>query len=178
MNKRICEYSKMKNNLGAAMVTTGCGGTNAVTGVFAAWQDNLPCIYISGQVKKKETTRNIKPIQLRNFGVQEADIVSVVESITKYATMINNPESIYDELRKAYEIAISGCPGPVWLDIPLDVQGAPVTKQKWNFKKNTKEIITPKNIRPKIESMTILNPETKIIVIQVNINNKVCPRSG
>lgn len=132
-------YSKMKNNIGAAMVTTGCGGTNAVTGVLDAWQDNLPCIYISGQVKKKETTRNIKPIQLRNFGVQEADIVSVVESITKYATMINDPESIYDELKKAYEIAISGCPGPVWLDIPLDVQGAPVTKQKWNFKKNTKE---------------------------------------
>ncbi len=66
--------------------------------------------------------------------------------------MINNPESIYDELKKAYEIAISGCPGPVWLDIPLDVQGAPVAKQKWNFKKNTKE----KNLQ--IHWLLILRP--------------------
>ena len=132
-------YSKMKNGIGAAMFTTGCGSTNAVTGVLDAWQDNLPCIFISGQVKRKETSRNIRPkTNLRNFGVQEADIVSIVESITKYSKMINEPNDIYKELEKAYEIATSGCPGPVWLDIPLDVQAAPVVKRKWNIIKNQK----------------------------------------
>ncbi len=126
-------YSKMKNGLGAAMFTTGCGSTNAVTGVLDAWQDNLPCIFISGQVKRKETSRNIRPkTHLRNFGVQEADIISIVENITKYSKMINEPNDIYKELEKAYHIAVSGCPGPVWLDIPLDVQAAPVTKKKWS----------------------------------------------
>ncbi|MDC0897537.1 thiamine pyrophosphate-binding protein [Desulfobacterota bacterium] len=132
-------YSKMKNGIGAAMFTTGCGSTNAVTGVLDAWQDNLPCIFISGQVKRKETSRNIRPkTNLRNFGVQEADIVSIVESITKYSKMINEPNDIYKELEKAYEIATSGCPGPVWLDIPLDVQAAPVAKRKWNIIKDKK----------------------------------------
>ena len=129
----------MKNGIGAAMFTTGCGSTNAVTGVLDAWQDNLPCIFISGQVKRKETSRNIRPkTNLRNFGVQEADIVSIVESITKYSKMINEPNDIYKELEQAYEIATSGCPGPVWLDIPLDVQAAPVAKRKWNIIKNQK----------------------------------------
>jgi acetolactate synthase I/II/III large subunit len=132
-------YSKMKNGIGAAMFTTGCGSTNAVTGVLDAWQDNLPCIFISGQVKRKETSRNIRSkTNLRNFGVQEADIVSIVESITKYSKMINEPNDIYKELEKAYEIATSGCPGPVWLDIPLDVQAAPVAKRKWNIIKDKK----------------------------------------
>ena len=132
-------YSKMKNGIGAAMFTTGCGSTNAVTGVLDAWQDNLPCIFISGQVKRKETSRNIRPkTNLRNFGVQEADIVSIVESITKYSKMINEPNDIYKELEKAYKIATSGCPGPVWLDIPLDVQAAPVDKRKWNIIKDKK----------------------------------------
>ena len=126
-------YSKMKNGIGAAMFTTGCGSTNAVTGVLDAWQDNLPCIFISGQVKRKETSRNIRPkTHLRNFGVQEADIISIVENITKYSKMINEPNDIYKELEKAYHIAVSGCPGPVWLDIPLDVQAAPVTKKRWS----------------------------------------------
>ena len=126
-------YSKMKNGIGAAMFTTGCGSTNAVTGVLDAWQDNLPCIFISGQVKRKETSRNIRPkTHLRNFGVQEADIISIVENITKYSKMINEPNDIYKELEKAYHIAVSGCPGPVWLDIPLDVQAAPVTQKRWS----------------------------------------------
>ena len=132
-------YSKMKNGIGAAMFTTGCGSTNAVTGVLDAWQDNLPCIFISGQVKRKETSRNIRPkTHLRNFGVQEADIISIVESITKYSKMINEPNDIYKELEKAYGIATSGCPGPVWLDIPLDVQAAPVDKKKWSIVKDKK----------------------------------------
>ena len=106
-------YAKYKNGLAAVMMSTGCGSTNSITGLLDAWQDNLPCIFISGQVKRKETSRNIRPkTHLRNFGVQEADIISIVENITKYSKMINEPNDIYKELEKAYHIAVSGCPGP------------------------------------------------------------------
>ena len=160
-------YSKAKGGLAAAMFTTGCGSTNAVTGVLDAWQDNLPCIYISGQVKRKETSRNVKPIRLRNFGVQEADVVSVVESITKYAVMINNPEDIYKELTKAYRIAISDCPGPVWLDIPLDVQGAPVTKQSWNLDKKEIKPKFVKNLESDTATIVELLKDSKRPVIVI-----------
>jgi len=115
-------YSKYKNDLSAVMVTSGCGATNAITGLLDAWGDNTPVIFISGQIKRKETSRNSKT-NLRQFGVQEADIISIVQSITKYSVMINEPEDIIFHLEKAIYLALSGRPGPVWLDIPLDVQG-------------------------------------------------------
>jgi len=115
-------YAKYKNGLAAVMVTTGCGATNAITGLLDAWQDNTPIIFISGQIKRKETSRNATT-SLRQFGVQEADIISVVESLTKYSVMVNEPETILYHLEKAAHLALSGRPGPVWIDIPLDVQG-------------------------------------------------------
>jgi len=118
-------YAKFRNNYGVAMVTTGCGATNAITGLLDAWQDNVPCIFISGQVKSKETCHNAE-VQLRQFGVQEADIVAVVKTITKYSVMLSNPEDILFELQKAAFIAKSGRSGPVWIDVPLDMQGAVV----------------------------------------------------
>jgi acetolactate synthase-1/2/3 large subunit len=122
-------YAKYNNDLGAAMVTTGCGGTNTITGVLNAWQDNAPCLFVSGQCKRKETVRNSN-LALRQFGVQEADIVSLVEPITKYAVMVNRPEEISFHLEKAVYLAKSGRPGPVWLDIPLDVQGAIINNKE------------------------------------------------
>lgn len=116
-------YSKYTNKIGVAYVTTGCGGTNAITGVLDAWQDSTQCLFISGQVKKKETCYNTN-LPLRQFGVQEADIVAIVQSITKYSVMINEPNEIAYHLEKATYLAKSGRPGPVWIDIPLDVQGA------------------------------------------------------
>jgi acetolactate synthase-1/2/3 large subunit len=116
-------YSKYTNKIGVAYVTTGCGGTNAITGVLDAWQDSTQSLFISGQVKKKETCYNTD-LPLRQFGVQEADIVSVVKSITKYSVMVNEPNEIAYHLEKACYLAKSGRPGPVWIDIPLDVQGA------------------------------------------------------
>ena len=80
-------YAKCTENLGVAYVTTGCGGTNAITGLLGAWQDNIPCLFISGQSKRSETVRN-SGLRLRQFGVQEADIVEVVKPLTKYAVMI------------------------------------------------------------------------------------------
>ncbi len=115
-------YAKYKNGLSAAMLTTGCGSTNAITGLLDAWQDNTPVIFISGQIKRKETSRNAQT-NLRQFGVQEADIISIVEPLTKYAVMVNEPEEILYHLEKSAYLAMTGRPGPVWIDIPLDVQG-------------------------------------------------------
>jgi acetolactate synthase-1/2/3 large subunit len=118
-------YAKYNQNLGVCYVTTGCGGTNAITGLLNGWQDNIPCLFISGQSKRKETIRN-SGLKLRQFGVQEADIVIIVQSLTKYAVMVNEPDLIAYHLDKALFLARHARPGPVWLDIPLDVQGAQV----------------------------------------------------
>jgi acetolactate synthase-1/2/3 large subunit len=131
-------YAKYKNGLAAAMLTSGCGSTNAITGLLDAWQDSTSVIFISGQIKRKETSRNAQT-NLRQFGVQEADIVSIVESLTKYAVMVNEPEEILYHLEKAVHLATTGRPGPVWIDIPLDVQG---------FSLDTNEL---KHFTPKVE---------------------------
>lgn len=122
-------YAKYTEGFGVAYITTGCGGTNAVTGLLDAWQDNVPCLFISGQCKRKETVRN-SGLPLRQFGVQEVDIIAVVEPLTKYAVMVNDPEKIAWHLDKAVHQARTGRPGPVWLDIPMDVQGAAIDETK------------------------------------------------
>lgn len=116
-------YSRYTENFGVAYVSTGCGATNAITGLLDAWQDSVPCLFISGQVKKKETTRN-SGLKLRQVGTQEADIISIVEPITKYAVMVNDPNEIAYHVEKAIYLAKNGRPGPVWLDVPMDVQSA------------------------------------------------------
>jgi acetolactate synthase-1/2/3 large subunit len=116
-------YARVAHNLGVALVTTGPGGTNAVTGVAAAWLDSTPCLFISGQVKRSDMMAGTG---LRQLGVQELDIVSVVRSITKCAVTVMDPATIRLHLEKAAHLARSGRPGPVWIDIPLDVQAANV----------------------------------------------------
>ena len=133
-------YAKYSENLGVAYLSTGCGSTNALTGLLTAWQDNVPCIFISGQVKKKETVRN-SGLKLRQIGTQEADIISIVESITKYSVMVNEPNEIAYHLEKAIYLAKSGRPGPVWIDIPMDVQGAKIEES--NLKKFDKKELKP-----------------------------------
>lgn len=122
-------YGKRKNDYACAYFTTGCGGTNAVTGLLNAYQDSIPCFFISGQVKLKETSHNA-PMPLRQFGVQEANIIAVVEPLTKYAEMVDDPCKVAYYLEKAAYLAKSGRPGPVWLDVPLDVQGALVEESE------------------------------------------------
>lgn len=122
-------YAKYNGNLGVAYVTTGCGGTNALTGVLNGWQDNVSCLFISGQSNRKDTIRN-SGLRLRQVGVQEADIVSIVSSITKYSVMINEPSQIKYHLQKAVFLARTGRKGPVWIDIPLDVQRAEIDEDK------------------------------------------------
>jgi acetolactate synthase-1/2/3 large subunit len=114
-------YAMHTNHLGVGLVTTGPGGTNAITGVCAAWIDSVPCLFVSGQVKRSDMMTGKG---LRQLGIQEADIVTLVSSITKYAVTVNEPASIRYHLEKALYLAKNGRPGPVWLDIPLDVQGS------------------------------------------------------
>jgi len=121
-------YSKATNNLGVAMVTTGPGGTNAITGVAGAWLDSTPMLVISGQVKRADRMYRADgtPLGVRQRGSQEVDIVSLVRPITKYALTIDDPQSIRYHLEKAIHLARTGRPGPVWIDIPIDVQAAPI----------------------------------------------------
>jgi acetolactate synthase-1/2/3 large subunit len=116
-------YAKVTNELGVAMVTTGPGGTNAITGVASAWLDSVPCLVISGQVKRDDLKRDSG---VRISGVQEVDIVSIVASITKYAVTIEDPTTIRHHLEKAVYLANADRRGPVWIDIPLDVQAAQI----------------------------------------------------
>lgn len=115
-------YARM-NGIGCALVTTGPGGTNAITGVACAWVDSIPVLFLSGQVTSDTM---INGHGLRQFGVQESDIVSMVRSVTKYAVTVTNEFNVRYELEKAVHIARSGRPGPVWVDIPLDIQGKKV----------------------------------------------------
>ena len=116
-------YSKVHNQIAVVMPTTGCGGTNTITGLLDAWQDSNKVAFISGNVNKKETTY-FSDIPLRKFGVQEANIIEIVKSITKYAVMITEPDSIAYHLEKAFYLCEEGRPGPVWIDVPLDIQGS------------------------------------------------------
>lgn len=119
-------YARVTNNIGAVFVTTGPGGTNAITGVVDAWVDSIPLLVISGQAKRSQNVYNSGVPGLRSLGGQEVNILPIVESFTKYSAMVNEPEMIRYHLEKAVHYAKSGRPGPSWLDIPLDVQAAMV----------------------------------------------------
>ncbi len=116
-------YSRLTGRLGAMLVTSGPGATNLITGICGAWFDSIACLFLTGQVNTHEQ-RGPRPV--RQVGFQETDIVSIVKPITKYATMIDHPERIRYELQKATYIARCGRPGPVLLDIPLDIQRADI----------------------------------------------------
>ena len=126
----ICaeNYAKATDSLGCALVTTGPGGTNAITGLAGAWLDSTPVLFVSGQVKRADRMFHPDgtPIGVRQLGPQEVDIVGIVKPLTKYAVAVLEPQDIRYHLEKAVYLARTGRPGPVWLDIPLDVQSAPI----------------------------------------------------
>ena len=141
-------YSRLKNKPGAALVTTGPGGTNCSTGVASCWIDSVPTIFISGQVYLNQT---IKKTGLRQVGVQEIDIISMVKDFTKYSVLVKNPNDILYHLEKAYFESTNGRPGPVWIDIPADIQNAEIEITKLK-----------KFRRPKIKiSLSKLNNQIK-----------------
>jgi len=131
-------YSRIKNKPGAAIITTGPGGTNCATGVACCWIDSVPTMFISGQVYLNQTIGNSG---LRQIGVQEFDIVNMIKSSTKYAEIVNDPNLIKYHLEKAYYLSMEGRPGPVWIDIPANIQNANIKPNKlksFKFKKISK----------------------------------------
>lgn len=122
-------YARLSGKVAAVCVTSGPGGTNAITGVVGGWQDSIPMFVISGQVKRETTTWSTD-VPVRQLGDQEFQITDCVKNMTKYAVMVTEPEKIRYHLEKAWFLCMNGRKGPVWLDIPLDVQAAAVETQQ------------------------------------------------
>lgn len=119
-------YARLDNRIAAVCVTTGPGGTNALTGVVGGWLDSIPMFIISGQVRYDTTARyalQYTGTPLRAMGDQEYDITKAVQHMTKYAVMIEDPKTIKYHLERAWHLATTGRPGPVWIDIPVNYQG-------------------------------------------------------
>jgi len=116
-------YARLTGKLAVVCVTSGPGGTNAITGVLGGWLDSIPMFVVSGQVKR-ETTIRARNLDMRQLGDQEYDIVASVKPMTKYAEMVLDPNDIRYHMEKAWYLCQNGRPGPVWIDVPLDVQAA------------------------------------------------------
>ncbi len=120
-------YARTKNSLGVSLVTTGPGSTNAISGACGSWMDSVPHLLISGQVFLNQT---IGTTGLRQLGVQEINIIDIMKPVTKYAVMVTDPETIKYHLQKAIHLATTGRPGPVWIDIPANIQNAQINKEE------------------------------------------------
>lgn len=140
-------YAKEKGGIGAVCVTAGPGGTNAIPGLAEAYVDSAPILILSGQVQKKFTTKNYKNYKIRSFGVAEFSISEAIKKFTKYSATISDPYDCLYELDKAIHVAKSGRPGPVWLEIPLDIQSFEI--------KNKKKIRKFKSVKKKYKNNKI-----------------------
>lgn len=136
-------HSQYTNLISLCLVSTGCASTNAITPVLSAWQDGIPTFFLSGQNTLSETTR-FTGIPIRTFGQQEADIISLVESITKYSVMLEDPELIGLEMDKLITSATSGRKGPVWLDVPLDLQSMQIDPETLKRLPTSQDSTVPK----------------------------------
>jgi acetolactate synthase-1/2/3 large subunit len=117
-------YARKSGKIGVCYATSGPGATNILTGLVGAWQESTPMLFLTGQVKSTQTIQASGIADLRQFGTFEVDIVPIVKSVTKYAQLILDPSTIRYHLEKALHLATTGRPGPVLLDMPLDIQGA------------------------------------------------------
>ena len=154
-------YSRVTSNIGVSMATSGPGATNLITGIGSAYFDSVPSLYITGQVNTYEYKcgRN-----MRQLGFQETDIVSIVKPITKYAFMITEPNSIKYQLQKAVFLAKSGRPGPVLIDIPMDIQRAQINPEELPDFYQSEEY----NIRHKLENCGQNQHKVEIILDLIN----------
>ena len=146
-------YGRTINSIGVCLVTSGPGATNALTGVAAAFMDSVPMVIISGQVSTLFSKKNMN---IRQLGFQEFDIISSVKSTTKYAKFIGNKNQVQHELEKACFLAKHGRPGPVWLDVPLDVQTSQielVNNKKFYYNNNKASRLNPDTNNKTIESV-------------------------
>lgn len=148
-------YARITGNIGVCLVTTGPGGTNAITGMLGAWLDSIPMLVISGQVKREMIGAGKLG---RQYGDQEINIIDIIKPVTKYAVTVMKPNEIGYHLEKAVHIAKSGRPGPVWIDIPLDVQGSIIEEKNlktYKINKNTLTHITNKAVLRKLVKQMI-----------------------
>ena len=122
-------HARISGLPGVVCVTTGPGGTNALTGVAGAWLDSIPMIVISGQIKRATCKAFFPGSNARQIGDQELNIVDIVRPVTKYAEMIKSPADIAGKLAYAWRLCTHGRPGPVWLDIPLNIQSAEIDRK-------------------------------------------------
>ena len=137
-------YYRAGNKMAVVNVTSGPGGLNCLTGVMGQWTDSIPVLYISGQVKYETTTYSCSDLRLRQLGDQEVDIINVVKPLTKYAVVLDDPNNVKRVIDKAIFIANTGRKGPVWIDIPLNVQGAMIDETRLIDYSNTEDL-NPEN---------------------------------
>ena len=146
-------YSKISENLGVLVVSSGSSGTNAISGIARAWVDSTPILVISGQ-DNIEFEDNLK---VRQLGTKSLNIVDIVKPITKYAVRVTDPKTIRYHLEKAVSLAKSGRPGPVWIDLPIDVQGVIIDEKELQSAEPQQpivKIISPNNISTIIKLLT------------------------
>lgn len=163
-------YSRVRNKPGAAIITTGPGGTNCTTGVACCWIDSVPAMFISGQVYSNQI---IGKSGRRQVGVQEFDIVSMVKSSTKYAVMVKKSNEIKYHLEKAYYLSLNGRPGPVWVDIPANIQNDKIDPKKLKSFKPDKNKNNINSLNKKIEKIAKLLAESKRPVLHLGHGVKI-----
>lgn len=158
-------YTRLENKIAAVCVTTGPGGTNAITGVVGGWLDSIPMFIVSGQVRYDTTARYgeqfTEGMKLRAVGDQEYDIVKSVEPMTKYAVMLEDPTKIRFCLEKAWHLAVTGRPGPVWIDIPVNFQGQFIETSELEGYDSTED---DSKLPPKVSEETV-----KIILDKISL---------
>ena len=123
-------YARVTGKIGVINVTTGPGSINSLNGVFGAWTDSIPLLVVSGQVKRETCMATYQAPGLRQLGDQEVDIVGMVRGITKYAVLVTDPQTIRYHLERALYLAMSGRPGPCWIDVPVDVQSSEIEPEQ------------------------------------------------
>ena len=153
-------YARLENKIAAVCVTTGPGGTNAITGVVGGWLDSIPMFIVSGQVRYDTTARFAQQFtegrSLRAVGDQEFDIVQSVACMCKYAAMLENPMDIRYMLERAWHLAVTGRPGPVWLDIPVNFQGMEIeTQDLQGYNPNEDDALLPPPVKDEIRDAVL-----------------------
>jgi len=159
-------YARVNQKLAVVNVTTGPGGLNCLNGVFGQWTDSVPVLYVSGQVKTSTTIGSCSEIPLRQLGDQEVDIVSCVKPLTKYAVTLTDSNDIEYILDKAVYLATHGRKGPVWIDIPINLQAATIDETKLRkYNPIEDEIILPKIDNEIFQTIELLKESKRPIII-------------
>ena len=162
-------YARIKDKIGVVCVTAGPGSSNALPGLAEAYVDSAPILVLSGQVDYNQTTHSTKSKTIRTFGTAEINIIPIVKPLTKYAAIVKKPEDIKYILEKAFHFALSGRKGPVWIDVPLDVQRAEINEKKLKgFKFKEKKLSRKKTNNDTLKIINLLQNAKKPVLVLGN----------